>query len=172
MTQDKELGAMLTVSQTLADLDPEARARVLRWVVDRLSVNLGFAGQADSTARGLGDGIASTDLAELVGAFAPTLDADRALVAAYWLQVVQQQRDFEAQPVNTALKDLGHGIGNITDALTALMNRRPSFVIQVQKSGASRQARKRYRLTAAGIQEVQKRLQAAAKALIAESEVA
>jgi hypothetical protein len=61
--------------------------------------------------------------------------------------------------LNTNLKNLGHGLSNVTDALTSLINRKPSFVLQTAKSGKSRQARKKYKLTRAGLDEVRRMIQ-------------
>ena len=66
------------------------------------------------------------------------------------------QVEFTAQLVNSKLKDLGYGVSNITDAFTTLMKRRPSLVMQTAKQGKSRQARKRYKLTRAGQDEVER----------------
>jgi hypothetical protein len=75
-------------------------------------------------------------------------------VASYWFQELQSQESLESQPVNTALKNLGHGVNDITSAFSGLMSRRPRLVIQVEKSGKSRQARKKYRMTDAGKKRV------------------
>jgi hypothetical protein len=56
---------------------------------------------------------------------------------------------------------MGHGIGNITDAFNAAKEQKPALVMQTQKSGASKQARKRYKLTLMGIRRVESRLNGA-----------
>jgi hypothetical protein len=58
--------------------------------------------------------------------------------------------DFASQEINAALKNLGHPIGNITSAFDNLKARKPAPVMQLKKSGTSKQARKTYRLTLAG----------------------
>jgi hypothetical protein len=98
------------------------------------------------------------DLADLYNAANPTSDVQRALVAGYWFQVVEGNTTFASQTLNTALKDLGHGLSNITKALTALQQQRPALASQVKKAGKSRQARKVYKLTRAGITEVERML--------------
>ncbi len=75
-------------------------------------------------------------------------------MAGYWFQVVQNQADFVGQAVNNALKDVGHGVGNITNALSSLQSRKPALVRQVAKSGRTQQARKKYKLTTAGVSAV------------------
>ena len=92
--------------------------------------------------------------AELFDSANPTTERDKALVAAYWMQLNEGAPAFPAQSVNALLKDLGHGIGNITEALTALKNDRPALILQLKKSGTSRQARKTYKLTLEGAKRV------------------
>jgi hypothetical protein len=53
--------------------------------------------------------------------------------------------------LNTELKNLGHAIPNITDALTSNIEKKPQRVIQLQKAGTSRQARKTYKVTHEGL---------------------
>jgi hypothetical protein len=89
---------------------------------------------------------------------APKTDPERALVGGYWFQSVRDRADFQAQEVNTALKDVGQGIGNITEAFSALQERSPALVRQVAKSGRTRQARKKYKLTTAGTSAVRQML--------------
>ena len=81
-------------------------------------------------------------------------DPERALFGAYWLQEIGGQPDFDSASLNRELKHLGHAASNITSALTSLMTKRPQLVVQTRKSGASRQARKKYKLTSAGVQKV------------------
>jgi len=61
-------------------------------------------------------------------------------------------------PVSTELKNLGHGVANITRAFNDLKARRPALAIQVQKSGRAKQARKKYKITEAGLTKVRKML--------------
>lgn len=150
-----EIEAMSAVSKALTGLGEDARGRVLRWAVDHYQVSVGVIRVAASTETGSGSltsavGEQSTDLAELFAAADPQSDADKALVGGYWTQFVQGDSDFDAQSVNTQLKHLGHGVGNITRALDSLKDRRPQLVIQLRKSGTTKQARKKYRVTTAG----------------------
>ena len=172
VTDDPELQAMSGISAALAPLDEAAAGRVLRWASDRYGGGLGLArsnvnreqdrrqyaqevdggnGNAGSEGRRI-----FVDVADLYDAASPKTEADKALVTAYWFQVVRGQADLGSQEVNTALKNLGHGVENITKAMTQLMNRTPRQVMQVQKSGKSQQARKRYKLTREGILAVER----------------
>jgi hypothetical protein len=84
-------------------------------------------------------------------------------VAAFWIQErTNQGADFTAFEANKALRDLGYGVANITSALDDLIEVRPQLVIQLAKAGTSKQARKRYKVTGAGVKKVQELLSRAA----------
>ena len=90
----------------------------------------------------------------------PESGTDKALMVAYWFQVLNGQADVDSFDVNKELKHLGHGALNITRAFDHLMEAKPQLVIQKRKSGKAKQARKKYRVTAEGISRV-KQLMAA-----------
>lgn len=164
----QEIEAMKVIADALKPLAPEARGRVLKWVAEAFDTT--FIGPAQSraasspsqavprsvTAGADRSGPVFESIADLFAAAQPTSDASKALVAAYWFQVLQQEQDFDSQSINTGLKHLGHGVSNITQALTTLMTRKPQLVIQTRKSGATQQARKRYKLTSSGQQEAER----------------
>jgi hypothetical protein len=164
MPADPEIQAMETVQAAVDPLSPEARQRVLQWMASRF--DLALTGSQRRNPRGGGAEHGSDDLhgdapdapfatfADLYDAAGPTTDPERALVGGYWYQVVERADSFPAQPVNTALKNLGHPIGNITNALTALKTRTPALVLQLQKRGKTKQGRKVYKLTEAGVRRV------------------
>lgn len=161
MTEDEEINAMKQVAAALGPLDENARTRVLHWAVSRFNVNSPMVPSISKAQAGGGDVSAATGprqfetFAELFEAASPSTERERALVASYWVQVIQGQPSFGSQVLNDALKDLGHGVGNITDALTALKEERPALILQLKKSGTSKQARKTYKLTQEGIRRVQ-----------------
>jgi len=161
MAFEAEIAAMTQVGTVLEPLDEAGRSRVLQWAVAHF-LNKGLSPQSNrehSIALGSGgtpSGTSTYDsFAELFEAAAASTEREKALVAAFWVQVSQSQPSFGSQPLNDALKDLGHGVGNITDALTALKDDRPALILQLKKSGSSKQARKTYKLTQEGIRRVQ-----------------
>jgi hypothetical protein len=97
--------------------------------------------------------------ADLFNAANPKTEKDKAAVAAYYAQVCEEAGSFQSQSLNDLLKNLGHGIGNITEALNQLKNERPALILQLKKSGSSRQARKTYKLTLEGIKRVESMVQ-------------
>jgi hypothetical protein len=95
-----------------------------------------------------------SDIGELFSVAEPRKGPEFALVAAYWHQVVQGVQDFDAQTINSDLKQLGRRLANVTSTLGSLINQRPQLVLQVGKTGLAQQARKKYRLTTEGIKRV------------------
>ena len=172
--QDAEITAMSKIGAALTELkEPEAVTRVLRWAVDKYRpkppLPPGRAQNAPLPDIGdVTDALSPPrefqDFPALFNAASPATEPERALVAGYWFQVVQGKEDLHGQLLNDELKNMGHGIGNVTDALSSLIERRPALVIQTRKSGTSRQARKKYRLTTEGIRAVEQMLAQAATA--------
>jgi hypothetical protein len=163
---DPEISAMGAVAGAMNPLEPDQQARVLRWAADRYGLKdltignrggQGYTGdegdQRDAGAGGERPAYASID--ELFESGAAKTNAQKALLAAYWFQVVQGGAGFQSFTLNTALKDLGLGIPNITDALSSAEASKPALVMQTAKSGKSRQARKTYKLTTAGVKAVE-----------------
>ena len=166
-----EVDAMKQVAAALKGLDAEAIGRVLRWANDRYHQPLtsgprppaGPHRQPMGASAGAGQvpgGGLPAELSEFYSAAHPETEADGALAVACWIQHVRGDADFDAQSVNKELKHLGDGVGNITQAFTKLMEQRPQLVIQTRKEGTTRQARKRYKVTAAGLNAVKLRMAA------------
>jgi hypothetical protein len=141
---------MAMISQALQGLDEEAAGRVVRWATDRFGAKAPAASmpQESPAKRGF------DDIASLYDAASPSSDAEKVLVVAYWMQIIGDELDLDAQRLNTELKQLGHGVSNITTAFRSLMQRTPRLALQIRKSGSTKQARKRYRLTTEGIRRV------------------
>lgn len=172
-----ELEAMNQVAEALEDLTEQERSRVLRWAAERYEVALpkGSAQRRESVdesdedyeveegkgggedAGGSGDG-SFEHFAELYHAVDPSTDSERVLVAAYWTQEIDGNESFGSTALNKMLKELGHGVGTINKAMTSNINRKPALILQVKRGGTSRQSRKTYKLTGAGVQWMKDRL--------------
>jgi hypothetical protein len=172
-----EIDAMKTIAEALGPLEPEAQTRILRWAAD---VFRGLSGSAIASvqltsgsdrlqgteklrvgdAPILGGGATPTfgSIADLFAAATPAKDSERALVVGYWFQILQGEPDLDSHMINKELKHLGHGVANITQTLNSLINKKPQLAIQTRKSGGSQQARKRYKITSAGQQVVERML--------------
>lgn len=145
---DPEIKAMEAISNALGTLkDEESRIRVLTWAGAKFAGNKLPAGTASAQVAQVK--VDATDLPSLLDQAQPKTNEERALIAAYF-QSGQEKNDFDSLSVNKLLKNVGHVVGNITSTLTLLMKRKPALVIQVMKSGKTKQARKKYRLTDAG----------------------
>lgn len=152
-----EIEAMRRVSLALERLNEEAILRVLKWASERFAVKSGlqvYKAPKDSLAsESLSEG-GFEDLPSIFDAANPTSDAERALVAGYFVQEVQQKENFGSQEVNTMLKNLGHGVRNIARAFDKLQNSIPRLVHQVEKKGKAKQARKTFKVTVEGAKKV------------------
>ena len=159
LDQMQELEVWKNLAAELKKLDDAGVKRFLRWAADAFLpkgsvVTTGSAGHAEQDTMGVAGKYET--LADFYAAANPTQENDKALVVGYWTQVLKEEGDFDAQSINKALKDLGHGVANITSAFDSLMARKPQLVIQTKKSGTTRQARKLYRLTHEGQRSVER----------------
>src|SRR5437870_3698262 len=131
---DTEIKAMQTISTALQALESDAVRRVLKWANERFQVKSAAPTMPDYSPQGSENPPqAFNEFSDLFDAANPTMDVDKALVAAYWFQVVQKHDDLDSQQLNTELKHLGHPSSNITRALDSLMNRTPRLVMQTRK---------------------------------------
>ena len=160
-----EIKAMTAIASAFEKLDAGQIHRVLGWANHHYlqgSIALSTTIRAAAAAAGEASGAQTAEYADLpaVLAAAPVAVSgpDRALLAGYYLQVVLGQSDFDGFNANKELKHAGHASGNITRDLDALMARAPQLVVQTRKHGNSKQARKLYRLTAAGVAAAKGRL--------------
>ncbi|WP_248582021.1 hypothetical protein [Nocardioides sp. InS609-2] len=162
---------MSAVATALTNLEEDQQDRVLRWAAERYGVTLAKGSGRRGGAGGGGadneDGEDVTDdeikaeapvyehFAELFSAAQPKTNEDKALVAAYWVQAIEGKDQWASRLLNVELKNLGHPIANITEALSSNMRKKPQRVIQLRKSGSSQQATKTYKVTHEGLVYVQ-----------------
>ena len=154
-TSDSELTAMAAVSEALDGLDEDARRRVLRWTTERFGVKSVIAGPGGSPVAGKIE-----DFPTLFTLADPATEADKALVAAYWLQVIEGHERFESRDLNQQLKNLGHGVKNITSAVEKLMTRKPNLIRMVRKGGPEKHVRKQFQRTVEGSAAVERMIEA------------
>lgn len=162
MELDLELQVMQDAAAGLANLPEEARHRVIRWLADRFGTALSppvnrISERSEPNSAGEPD--THEHFADFYHAVGPVTDKEKAVTAAYWVNR-QGNPQFPSQEINSMLKDLGHGVSNITDALSTAMREKPALILQLKKSGTSRQARKLYKITDAGIKWVDAKLNA------------
>lgn len=168
---DPEIQAMSSVSDALVELDELARARVLRWAADKYGINVGSATKPQKPGNQEPDEVGEIDaepedesvenygsFAEFFAAASPSNESEKVLVAGYWFQVEEGQADLTSAQLNKELKHLGHSITNINQKFDTLKGAKPQLAIQLKKSGSAKQARKKYKITQAGISRVQELL--------------
>lgn len=151
-----ELKAMEAVFQALEPLPAASRLNVVRWVSEhlKLSWNGGPSTKTAARAEDIGSEPKFDNFHELFERAAPKTDKQRVLVTAYWFQVCQGQQEFMTAPINVLLKDMGQPVSNITETFARLTGEKPAPVMQTKKTGSSKQARKYFRITRAGINAV------------------
>ncbi len=96
-----------------------------------------------------------SNLGELFEAANPQTDSEKALAAGYYFQVIDGEEELTSRDLNDALKHLGHGVGNITMAIQGNISAAPALMRQTKKTGKTKQATKRYRVTEAGVKRVE-----------------
>ena len=174
-----EIDAIRAIIEAFANLNEGAKARVLKWAIDKYDTRSDRGYRQDSSSKAFeasqgsaglvaGSDAECGDLASLFGAANPSTASEKALVVGYWFQVKQSQTDLDSFQLHKELKNLGHPVANITRALEDLKAVQPQLIIQTRKSGTAKQARKKYRLTLEGINRV-KQMVVATKATTASS---
>ena len=162
----EEQEAITTICEALEPLSIEGRSRVVDYIIKALEIDavkpssMGSGGDHENaeeviSQEGVSDKMGQFNtLADLYDRAAPATESESALVVAYWVQQNNEQDTFVSQKVNKELKHLGRGINNITSALNKMMDSDPALIMQVRKSGSSKQARKIYKITDAGMKSV------------------
>jgi hypothetical protein len=167
MKDDPELAAMSTIRTALDALDEPTRERILRWARDRYGASKSAAPREPVSVHGSwrGDTLPRqqaltnfSDVADIYAAANPSTDAEKVLVVGYWFHTVRAETELDSFAINTELKNLGYPIGNVTRAVTALASMVPRLVVQTKKSGTTKQARKKFKLTVEGMKRVEQML--------------
>ena len=167
-TPTDEFEAIQTVHKALEPLSTEGRIRVVNYIVDLLGIgddikaspagSQGDNEEAKETMEQKGDSKSPNQFstfAELHDVAGPVTSTESALVAAYWVEHCEGKENFGSQAVNKELKHLGTGFKNITGVFDQLRKAEPALILQLRKGGKSRQARKTYKITDAGMKRVQ-----------------
>lgn len=168
VTAEKEFAAIKAIHDALTPLDGEARERVLNYIGSLLGVvaapvsppKTEAKARVNEAAEVAADAIAKVapkygTFAELYASANPSSNGEKALVAGYWLQICGEEGTFTAAAANKQLMHLGHKVANITDAIDTMKDVKPQLILQLKKSGTSRQARKLYKLSHEGVTKVE-----------------
>ncbi len=157
-----DLKALETVLKALEPLSEDERARVLRWASEKLEIQEQVRGKIGVTPMKKAAIDAAFEkhpggfenIGEFVAAASPASDVDRVLCVAAYLQDFNDSSDvaLSGKQINDELKNLGHGVKNITDCINSLKSRKPQHMIQTRKAGRAKQSWKEYRVTRAGVE--------------------
>ena len=164
-----EIEVLQMVRDALIPLDNEARARIVTYIASLLEIDGHVkpgpttSARTDFGAEAEQEGAeeATTQVptfptfAELYAAANPGSNGEKALVAGFWLQECQQAENFTGAAANKELTDLGHKVSNITHAINSMKSQNPMLILQLKKSGSSRQARKTYKVSHEGIKRIE-----------------
>ena len=155
-----EAKAIANVVEAFRPLDGAAITRVLEWAAKRYGAGRGAEAPLPASAPRTDGAVEARvgDLAELYTAADPRTESESVLVAAYWRHLAHATEVLDSQALNRDLKNLGRGVANVTRACSVLIQQRPALMLQVKKAGTTKQARKQYRLTAAGVQRAREML--------------
>jgi hypothetical protein len=153
---EAEVRAISEIGRLLSNLPPEARRRVLLWAVEFAEVDLTGARTSAGVVRGPNrqEQDLPADLAQLIEWAAPTKELEHALLACYFHTIVKREASVDGATINAELGRMGRRSSNITKALTHLIDKSPSLVILVGRTGRGKNARKQYRVTSAGVAQV------------------
>lgn len=164
-SNDKELLVMSEVYKKIKDLTDEEKMRVLDWLANKFSLTSASSSQKKNTPTGApqrdesSDNLKSFDsLADVFAVANVKTDQEKVLLSASYLQLKNDAADLTGREINKELQQLGHGVGNITNTITGLMARKPKLMIQTHKSGKTKQAQKKYKVTTEGLAVAKKYL--------------
>ena len=160
-----EVEIIQTVHGALEPLDDEARSRILTYITSLLDISARVVGGQTASAEKDIDEEDADDIpkqastfstfAELYAAADPKSNGEKALVAGYWLQVCQDAEKFTGAAANKELTHLGYKLANITEAIGSMQSKKPSLMLQLKKSGNSKQGRKLYKVSHAGVKHIE-----------------
>ena len=143
-----EIDAITQISKVLSPLPPETIQNVLA-ILDRLYRSKGSDKSSQDNKPPY------SEFHELFDTARPKTGSEKALVAAYWIQQIQGNEEWDSFIVNKELKNLAEASTNITRDLDVLVKRIPRWVHPIRKEGSSR---KTYKLTPPGINAVERML--------------
>lgn len=164
MAQEPELLAMDTVYNVLKGLEEDAQTRVINWISSKLSIKapqVTITEESQKKSNILKEEVDICSFSSIPDIFSsanPTSDTDRALLVATFFQEVEEKKEVRGYDVNKELRNLGHGVKNITRTVQQLIDKKPKLMIQTKKSGKSKQAQKKYKVTVEGVNVIKEML--------------
>lgn len=168
---DKEIIAFAKVKEALEGLSEPETMRVVQWAVSKYMANVSptlfkpatpFQIEATAQDENIEEGDVVTSVHDAYPYFADMLVAsgtdksgEKALVAAYWLKVKENQEEWTSADLNKLLSAAGKEVDHINRPLDTLMTTKPIKVIQVGKVQGKKRAATSMKLTRDGIDLVE-----------------
>ena len=156
-----EIGALKAVTEALDPLEAEARRRILNYLNDLYGFSRKRERSDSTTLRkeaARADTVDSRQYGDFPDLFEaggnPTGEKPRALLAAYWLQVIQGTHPFFGADLNRVLRPSGRVLSKVSRPISGLKSSSPSLIVEEGKKSN----RPLYKLTTAGIKEAEKML--------------
>src|ERR1041385_3399916 len=106
MGADPEVIAIGRINEVLSDLTSDQAARVVRWAAERYGIAIGPSPGDDGADQG-GVWPDVDSIGRFFEAADPQTEQERALIVAYWHQVMRGCQGLDALQINGALKHLG-----------------------------------------------------------------
>ncbi|MCF8363758.1 MAG: hypothetical protein K9G70_14160 [Prolixibacteraceae bacterium] len=181
MLIDPEIEAISKSYDVLKDLDDNSKKRVIQWLVSKFNLADEFYSskvhfkkneepkvlthkanneeQEEIEAEVVGSTNEEeieyySSVADFFAKINPSSGSKKALTIATYLQVTKNLPDITGYEINKELKHLGHASKNITVDIKNLIQTKPQLMIQTRKDGTSQQAKKKYKVTDAGLKHI------------------
>ena len=152
------------INRAISDYDPVLKEKARDILLERAFGAPPFSPASAPGGRGRGradtrgNDLAGADLASLLARWTPDTMSDQALLGVYYLTRTHGVDKVTSQAINTELKRNGLAVANITRAIEGNLRPTRPLMVQEGKSGSTKQARKQYSITAAGVEAVERRL--------------
>lgn len=167
-----ELNAMQQIATIVSELTPAERKRVAAWLSEYAAqedepVAAPAEDEPDAAPEEPAEDAEQTEtpagqqpatFAELYEAVAPKKGAQKAVAAAYWLEVRQGQQSWKASEVNKLLKSIDVKVSSVSIVLTNAVKAKDPLVIELARLGDSERSRKTFRLSESGLAYVESQL--------------
>lgn len=95
---------------------------------------------------------------DLVERWRPDSQSEWVLLAAYYVSRVEGEVNLTGHMINKVLRHHGTRVLNVTRAIQACVTSNPATMLQIKKSGSTKQSRKLYRITTQGTKQVEEKL--------------
>lgn len=165
MKEVDELTAIKNAYDALKNLDDAGKQRAFSWLQNKLNIskqsqgNIPLSDNSEHKSEINNGTIESfASVPDIFAAANAKKEVDKVLLVASYLQLKNNMPDLTGRDVNKELQHLGHAVKNITTTIQGLIDKKPQLMIQTWKSGKSKQAQKKYKVTSAGIDAAKKLL--------------